>query len=110
MLLGVGGLVGGGVAAVLFATFAGLSEAEDQSLAGSCGADALRVCNDADVDTLRQWNLAADVSWIAAAGLGAVGLSLLLIGIVTRPSEAGDVALRPVLAPTAGGLIAEGRW
>lgn len=108
--VGVGSLIAGGVAAVLFATFAGLSEAEDQSIASSCGADALRVCNDDEVDTLRQWNLAADVSWIAAAGFGAVGLSLLLIGIATRPSEAGDVALRPVLAPTAGGLIAEGRW
>lgn len=113
---GLGALIGGGVAAVLFGAFAGLSESEDQSLAETCGRDAGRICRPEDVETLRTWNTAADASWIAASGLGVVGLALVLIAEVTRPSEAveddvGPAAwIRPVLAPDRVALSGGARW
>ena len=50
----------GGVGGVLFAVFGGMSEAEDGSLASSCGRDAGRVCRREDVEGPEGWFLTAD--------------------------------------------------
>ncbi|HJL16262.1 MAG TPA: hypothetical protein RMH99_11435 [Sandaracinaceae bacterium LLY-WYZ-13_1] len=104
----VGTLIAAGVLAASFGVFAGLSEAEDVSLADRCGRDRYRSCGDGDLATLEAYNLVADVSWIGAAAMGVTGLILLF----ALPAEGGgdDVAVAPWAHPTAAGGAAMGRF
>ncbi|MGE0792202.1 MAG: hypothetical protein AB7S26_41400 [Sandaracinaceae bacterium] len=101
-ITGIAALIGAGIAAVLFGTFAGLSETEDQALATRCGSQAMRLCREEDVDDLRTYNLTADASWITAAGLGVVGLVLVLIGETTRPSRPSAERAGPIRVGASG--------
>lgn len=70
--------VAAGALAVSFAVAAGLSEAEDRSLAGDCGRDTdFPSCADAELEALERRNLVADISWIGAAVLATAGLVVL---------------------------------
>lgn len=102
---GVGVLVGGVALLAGFAVVAGLSFAEDQSLAGSCGA--LRWCTADETATLNALNVTADVLWITGAALSVAGLVLL----IALPPEGGEpsVALAPWASPDGAGLVARGR-
>ncbi len=67
-----------GALAVSFAVAAGLSEAEDRSLAGDCGRDTdFPNCADGELDALQRRNLVADISWIGAALAATAGLIVL---------------------------------
>jgi tetratricopeptide (TPR) repeat protein len=68
---------GAGLAA--FAVFAGLSEAEDRRLAGSCGVDVGAFCTDGEVSRLRAYNLVADVGLAVGLVGAAVGLAWWLL-------------------------------
>jgi tetratricopeptide (TPR) repeat protein len=68
---------GAGLAA--FAVFAGLSEAENRRLAGSCGADVGAFCTDSEVSRLRAYNLVADVGLAVGLVGAAVGLAWWLL-------------------------------
>jgi len=70
--------VAAGALAVSFAVAAGLSEAEDRSLAGDCGRDTdFPNCADDQLDALQRRNLVADISWIGAAVAATAGLIVL---------------------------------
>lgn len=106
VMTGVVAAIAGAAALVSFGVFAGLSEAEDGALAGRCGRDVGRYCSPQDLDTLRGWNLAADASWIAAAGLGVTAGLLVLIGEALRPGDA--VTAVPSVGPTHAGVVMRG--
>lgn len=108
-LLIAGGVTLGvaGVAAISFAVLGGLALAENNSLEDGCFAT--RTCVADDVATLESLTLGADISWIAAATAGAVGLGLLIGGAVS--SEDSDaVAWLPILGPTGGGVRVVGAY
>ncbi len=114
---GIGVLVGAGALFVSFAIFAGLSTAEDQSLASSCGRDADRSCTPDQVGTLGAYNLIADVSWIAGGAAAIAGVILLLVLPPDRESppsgstQAGaSLTLVPWASPESAGIGALGRW
>lgn len=70
--------VAAGALAVSFAVAAGLSEAEDRSLAGECGRDTdFPNCADDELDALQRRNLVADISWIGALVAAGAGLVVL---------------------------------
>jgi len=70
--------VAAGALAVSFAVAAGLSEAEDRSLAGDCGRDTdFPNCADGELDALQRRNLVADISWIGALLAAGAGLIVL---------------------------------
>jgi tetratricopeptide (TPR) repeat protein len=81
-----------GAGAVLFGTFAALSEAEDQSLAGECAPR----CTEDQVADLGTFNLLADIGiGVASAGVVA-GLVFLIVELASGDSSAeSPVALRP---------------
>lgn len=108
VMAGVVTAVAAGAALLSFGVFAGVSEAEDGSLASSCGRDAGRVCGTDDLGALQTWNLVADTSWITGAALGVTAGLLVLVGEALRPSEQGDVAVLPAVGPTQAGLVLQG--
>jgi len=70
--------IAAGALAVSFAVAAGLSEAEDRSLAGDCGRDTdFPNCADDQLDALQRRNLVADISWIGALVAAGAGLVVL---------------------------------
>jgi tetratricopeptide (TPR) repeat protein len=107
---GVATLVGAGLLFASFGVFGGLSLAEDQRLASSCGRDVGATCAPTAVRDLELFNTAADVSWIAGSAAAAVGLVLLL----ALPPERSDARDSLTLAPWTGGdgagVVGVGRW
>jgi hypothetical protein len=101
----IGTLIAAGVLAASFGVFAGLSEAEDGSLSSTCG----RSCTDAQVSTLRAYDIVADVSWITAAAAGVTGLVLLFV-LPPDGASSNDVALAPWAAPGSAGVVATGKF
>lgn len=67
-----------GAFAASFAVAAGLSEAEDRSLAGDCGRDTdFPNCADDELEGLQRRNLVADISWVGALLAAGAGLVVL---------------------------------
>lgn len=107
---GIGVLIGAGVLAASFGVFAGLSEAEDASLASECGRDnPATACTESRVETLRLYNTLADVSWIAAAAAGITGV-ILLFALPPDASSTDAAWITPWASPVAGGLAAGGSF
>jgi len=107
---GIGVLIGAGVLAASFGVFAGLSEAEDASLASECGRDnPTTTCTESRVETLRLYNTVADVSWIAAAAAGITGV-ILLFALPPEASATDAAWITPWASPVAGGLAAGGSF
>lgn len=104
---GVGVLIAAGVLAASFGVLAALSEVEDGNLTAGCGAT--RSCTSDQVATLNALNIAADVSWIAAAAAGVAGL-VLLFALPPEPAARADVAIAPWASPDAAGLTAVGSF
>jgi hypothetical protein len=103
----IGVLVGAGVLFASFGIFAGLSEAEDRSLASRCGRDAGAMCAPGDVGTLATYNVIADASWITGAVAAVTGLVLLF---ALPAEETPTVAVTPWITPYAAGASAVSRW
>ncbi|UJR82498.1 hypothetical protein [Sandaracinus amylolyticus] len=101
-------LVTGGVLLVAFGGLAIASELEDQSLASSCGRDAGRWCSADRVSTLEALNVAADASWIAAAVVGALGITFLFALPPERSTP--QIALAPWMSPEGAGITAGARF
>ncbi len=81
--------VAAGAFAVSFAVAAGLSEAEDRSLAGDCGRDTdFPNCADDELDSLQRRNLVADISWIGALVAAGAGLVVFF----TTKDDDGEVS------------------
>ncbi|MFK7988421.1 MAG: hypothetical protein AB8I08_20535 [Sandaracinaceae bacterium] len=108
VMTGVVVAVAAGVGLVSFGAFAAVSEAEDGSVAASCGRDAGRFCAPEDLEALRSWNLAADVSWISAASLGVTAGLLVVIAEALRPGEPVDVTVLPAVSDSAAGVVVRG--
>lgn len=110
---GIGVLIAAGALFVSFAIFAGLSTAEDQSLASSCGRDSDRSCTQSQVGTLEAYNLVADISWIAGGAAAIAGVILLLVlppeSESPTPASA-SLRLTPWASPQGAGMGAVGRW
>jgi tetratricopeptide (TPR) repeat protein len=110
----VGLMIGAGVLAVSFAVFAALSEVEDQSIASECGRDRGAWCDAGRLSTLEAYNIAADVSWITAAVVGAIGVTMFLALPAPSPEgaaeSAADVAVLPLASPSVAGLTLAGRF
>lgn len=103
----IGTLIGAGVLFASFGIFAGLSEAEDQSLASRCGRDAGAMCSPGEVGALATYNVIADASWITGAVAAVAGLVLLF---VLPPEETPTIAIAPWATPYAAGASAVTRW
>jgi tetratricopeptide (TPR) repeat protein len=99
-----------GVGIATFAVFAGLSEAEDQSLADDCGVDALKVCSDDDVSKLRAYNITADVGLGVGLAAAASGVLFWLLDRGEESESAQDMAVAPWLGPTRAGASAQVRF
>nr|MDQ3037248.1 hypothetical protein [Myxococcota bacterium] len=106
----IGTLVAAGALAAAFVLFAALSEAEDQALASECGRDAGGFCSAERLSTLNGLNIAADVSWIAAAAAGAAGLVMLFVLPPDGTSEDAPLSVAPWATPTAAGASARGTF
>ncbi len=100
-------LVTAGVLLASFAVFAGLSEVEDGNLAAGCGA--ARACSESELSTLSAYNIVADVSWIAAAVSGVVGV-VLLFALPAESSTQSAAVLAPYATPDGAGLVLAGRF
>lgn len=103
----IGMLIAAGVLAVSFGVFAGLSEAEDGSLAAGCGMRG--TCTSEELSTLNALNIAADVSWIAAAAAGVTGV-ILLFALPPEQSSSAQAAVAPWASPDGAGLVARGSF
>ncbi|MFO0685944.1 MAG: hypothetical protein U0234_28045 [Sandaracinus sp.] len=95
----------GGALLVNFGVFAGLSTAENDRLATTCG----RSCTSDQVSALNTYDIVADASWIAGATLGVLGLVLFFVLPADSHEEPAPVALAPWLSPQGGGLTIGGR-
>lgn len=95
----------GGALLVNFGVFAGLSTAENDRLAATCG----RSCSSEQVSTLNTYDIVADASWIAGATLGVLGLVLFFVLPPDRHEEPAPLSLAPWLSPRGGGLTIGGR-
>ena len=95
----------GGALLVNFGVFAGLSTAENDRLATTCG----RSCTSDQVSALNTYDIVADASWIAGATLGVLGLVLFFVPPADSHEEPAPVALAPWLSPQGGGLTIGGR-
>lgn len=104
---GVGVLIAAGVLAASFGVLAGLSEAEDGSLAASCGMRG--TCTSEQLSTLNALNIAADVSWITAAAAAVTGV-VLLFALPPESSASAQAAVAPWASPEGAGLVARGSF
>ena len=104
---GVGMLIAAGVLAASFGVLAGLSEAEDGKLATGCGMSG--TCTSDELSTLNALNVAADVSWIAAAAVGVTGL-VLLFALPAESSSSAQAAAAPWASPDGAGLVVAGTF
>jgi len=96
----------GAAGLVAFGILGGLALGEDARLAGACGADAGRTCSDADIGSLRDLSVGADVSLTIGLVAAATGAVLLIIDAVGSSSGTTDTALRVLpfgLATADGG-------
>lgn len=111
---GIGVLIGAGALFVSFGILAGLSEAEDESLASSCGRNAGGVCPPGAIAALDAYNLGADISWIAGSVAAVVGVVLLFVLPPEHDTEAeplaASVRVAPWASPEGAGIGAVGRW
>lgn len=99
--VGIGTLATGGAALIVTAILGGLAAAEDGRVASTCGAGAGRVCTDAELQTLGDLSIGADVALTAGLVLAAAGAGLALAGAVSGGSEAPHA----LLVPTEGGAL-----
>jgi len=91
----IAGAVGLGVAGVglaLTGVFGALALSAESSVQDGCFATSSCTPDDvADIDTFR---VAADVSWISAAALGAAGLVLLIVGLTAGGDDDAQASVR----------------
>ena len=109
----IGLLVATGVFLVGFAVFGSLSLVENQRLASSCGSDHGRYCPASATNTLFFYDVAADVSWIGAAALGAVDLVLWLVlpgGLTSSSPSTTAFRARPTIGTTQLGVTLLGTF
>lgn len=104
---GVTMLIAAGVLAASFGVLAGLSEAEDGKLAAGCGMSG--TCTSDELSTLNALNVAADVSWIAAAAVGVTGL-VLLFALPPESTSSAQAAVAPWASPDGAGLVVAGTF
>jgi hypothetical protein len=101
--LGIALVVSAGVLLASFGIFGGLALAENDHLTSTCGTG----CTSDQVGTLNAYDIVADVSWIAAAVVGATGIALMFA--MPDVHEEHSVALAPWVSPTGAGLSVGGR-
>jgi len=111
----IGLLVATGVFLVGFGVFGSLSLVENDRLANSCGSNHGRYCPASSTSTLFVYDVAADVSWIGAAALGAVDLVLWLVlpgGLLaSSPSTTtASVRARPIVTTSQLGVTLGGTF
>ncbi len=97
----IGTLAAGGAALVVTAILGGLAAAEDAQVGTRCGANAGRVCTDAELQTLADLSIGADVALTAGLVLAATGVGLAVAGALSP----GNDAPRALLMPTTGGAL-----
>ena len=104
---GIGVLIGAGVLLAGFGALAALSAAEDESLRNACAP----ACAPDRVSTLETLTILADVSWIAAASAGVVGVVLLFV-LPPESSAAPEarLTLQPYAAPGGVGASLRGAF
>ena len=100
----IGVLALGGIGAFAALGTIGKSEASDLEI--ECAAETER-CSEENISATENKLLAADISLIAGAALGAVSLGLIIHYIVSQPDEDDADAVRVDVGPMVGGAFGQ---
>lgn len=97
-----------GAGAIVLAVAGAIALDLDASIGADCGEHAGRTCVESNVADLRVATTVADVGLGVAAVAGAAGVVLAIVSATTGGPE--DVAVVPLVGPTAAGVMVHGAF